>query len=146
VPGTLIFYEKYIFALAATFSACSMGALIGGVYAAGKLDDFEQWIRAITKGDMVSLLDNSWAGNGLVKGDRIIDKLVDIVGDRNIEELPISYTAIAADVENEKEIWISSGRLFDAIRASISLLLFFTPVEYNRGQSRWCGGINRRDS
>ena len=66
-----------------------MGALIGGVYAAGKLDDFEQWIRAITKGGIVSLLDISWAGNGLVKGDRIIDKLVDIVGDRNIEELRI---------------------------------------------------------
>ncbi len=116
-----------------SISGCSMGALIGGVYAAGKLDDFEHWVSAITRLDIVSLLDLSWGKDGLVKGDRIINRLVDIVGDITIEALPISYTAIAADVANEKEVWINSGRLFDAIRASISLPLFFTPVEYKQG-------------
>ena len=116
-----------------SISGCSMGALIGGVYAAGKLDEFEQWVSAITRLDIASLLDLSWGKDGLVKGDRIINRLVDIVGDKTIEELPISYTAVAADVANEKEVWINSGRLFDAIRASISLPLFFTPVEYKQG-------------
>lgn len=114
----------------ASISGCSIGALIGGVYAAGKLDEFESWVRAITKLDMVNLLDLSWARRGLVKGDKIIGTLVELVGDRTIEELPISYTAVAADITNEKEVWLNSGRLFDAIRASISLPLFFTPVSY----------------
>ena len=117
----------------ASISGCSIGALIGGIYAAGKLDDFEQWIRAIDKVDIVSLLDISWQKHGLVKGDKIIDTLVELVGDQQIEELPIPFTAVAADVRREKEVWISKGGLFDAIRASISLPLFLTPVEYKRG-------------
>lgn len=113
-------------------SGCSMGALVGGIYAAGKLDEFEQWISAITRVDIVTLLDLSWGKSGLVKGDKIIDTLVELVGDKTIEELPIPFTAIATDIESEKEIWINSGRLFDAIRASISLPLFFTPVKYRQ--------------
>jgi len=114
----------------ASISGCSMGALIGGVYAADRLDEFENWIRTITKVDIVKLLDIAWQKHGLVKGDKIINALGELVGDRKIEELPIPFTAVAADIVNEKEIWINSGRLFDAIRASISLPLFFTPVQY----------------
>jgi len=117
-----------------------MGALIGGVYAAGKLDDFEQWVRAIRKVDIVTLLDLSWEKSGLIKGDKIINTLIDLVGDQLIEDLPISYTAIAADVRSEKEIWIKSGRLFDAIRASISLPLFFTPFSH-KGVDLIDGGV-----
>jgi NTE family protein len=116
-----------------SISGCSMGALVGGIFAAGKLDDFEQWARAITKVDIVSLLDIAWQKHGLVKGDKIINTLVELVGDKTIEELPMPFTAVAADVMNEKEVWINSGRLFDAIRASISLPLFFTPVDYKNG-------------
>ena len=114
-----------------SISGCSIGALIGGIYAAGKLDEFENWLRAISKLDTIALLDISWSGNGLVKGDKIINTLVKLVGDLKIEDLSIRYTAVAADVNQEKEIWINSGRLFDAIRASISLPLFFTPHYYN---------------
>ena len=64
-----------------SISGCSMGALIGGIYAAGKLDDFEQWVRAINKVDILTLLDISWTRTGLVKGDKIIDTLTDLVGD-----------------------------------------------------------------
>ncbi len=116
-----------------SISGCSIGALIGGIYAAGRLDDFERWVCAISKIDIVTLLDLSWGKNGLVKGDKVINTLTELVGDKTIEELPIPFTAIAADVENEKEVWINSGRLFDAIRTSISLPLFFTPVEYKNG-------------
>ena len=116
-----------------SIAGCSVGALIGGIFAAGKLDEFERWVSAITKLDIVSLLDIAWGKEGLVKGDKIINKLVDLVGDKTIEELSIPFTAVAADVKNEKEVWINSGRLFDAIRASISLPLFFTPVKYKEG-------------
>jgi NTE family protein len=108
-----------------------MGALIGGVFAAGKLDTFEQWVRSISKLDIVTLLDLSWGKSGLVKGDKIINTLVDLVGDQMIEDLPMSFTAVAADIEAEKEVWINTGQLFDAIRASISLPLFFTPFDHN---------------
>jgi NTE family protein len=123
-----------------SISGCSIGALIGGVYAAGKLDDFEQWVSAITKVDIVTLLDLSWGKTGLVKGDKIINTLIELVGDELIEDLPISYTAVASDIKSEKEVWIKSGRLFDAIRASISLPLFFTPFNY-KGIALIDGGV-----
>jgi len=113
-----------------SISGCSMGALIGGVYAAGKLDDFESWARAITKVDIVKSLDLSWKKSGLIKGDKIIDTLTELVGDVVIEDLAIAYTAVATDILNEKEVWMNSGKLFDAIRASISIPLFFTPFKY----------------
>jgi len=124
----------------ASISGCSMGALIGGIYAAGKLDLFEQWVRDINKVDILTLLDLSWQKNGLVKGDKIIATLTDLVGDIEIEQLPIKFTAVAADIANEKEVWLSSGSLFDAIRASISLPLFFTPFNY-KGVDLIDGGV-----
>ena len=123
-----------------SISGCSMGALIGGVYACGKLDVFEEWVRAISKVDIVRLLDFSWGKEGLVKGERIIGAMKQLVGDRRIEELPIEYTAVAADIKREKEVWLKRGSLFDAIRASISLPLFFTPFEMN-GMKLLDGGI-----
>lgn len=123
-----------------SISGCSIGALIGGVYAAGKLPEFEAWVRAIDRTDILSLLDLTWRPDGLVKGDKIIDTLVELVGDRTIEELPIRFTAVAANIDEEKEVWINSGSLFDAIRASISLPLFFSPVEY-QGTFLVDGGI-----
>ena len=112
-----------------SIAGSSIGALIGGIYAAGKLDEYEQWVRAITKVHIVTLLDLSWGKSGLVKGDKIINTLIDLVGDQMIEDLPIQFTAVATDVKHHKEIWIKSGRLFDAIRASMSIPLFFTPFK-----------------
>ncbi len=123
-----------------SISGCSIGALIGGTYACGKLDVYEEWVRAISKVDIVRLLDFSWGKQGLVEGERIIAALRDLIGDRRIEDLPIEYTAVAADIKREKEVWLKRGSLFDAIRASISLPLFFTPVEMN-GMKLLDGGI-----
>jgi len=127
--GVIHWLEENDFEIASV-SGCSMGALIGGIYAAGKLDDFESWVRTVTKVDVVRLLDLSWKKSGLVKGDKIFNTLTELVGDVLIEDLPVKYTAVAADIINEKEVWMNSGRLFDAIRASISLPLFFTPFGY----------------
>jgi NTE family protein len=123
-----------------SISGASIGAMIGGIYACGELDAYEKWVRAITKVQIVKLLDVSWGKQGLVDGDRIIDALKELVGDRDIEDLPIKYTAVASDVRREKEIWLKSGSVFDAIRASISLPLFFTPFDLN-GVKLLDGGI-----
>jgi NTE family protein len=114
---------------------CSIGAVIGGIYAAGKLDEYEQWVRTITKVDIVTLLDLSWEKSGLVRGDKIINTLINLVGEKMIEDLAISYTAVAADIKGQKEIWIKSGSLFDAMRASFAIPLFFTPFRYKDRKS-----------
>ncbi|WP_261885669.1 patatin-like phospholipase family protein [Vibrio pomeroyi] len=123
-----------------SISGCSIGALIGGVYAAGKLDEFEEWVTSIDQGDMAMLLDFSWQSSGMFKGDKIIDTLRGLIGETSIEDLPIPYTAVAANVADEKEVWLQSGSLFDAIRASISLPLFFTPHVIN-GEELIDGGV-----
>jgi len=121
-------------------SGCSMGALVGGIYAAGKLDEYEAWVKKIDKFDIFSLLDFTFGRSGLVKGDKLIANLSRMVGDVRIEDLPVAFTAVAADITREREVWISKGPLFDAIRASISLPLFFTPFEY-KGVKLLDGGI-----
>ncbi|MFT4614601.1 MAG: NTE family protein [Bacteroidia bacterium] len=114
-----------------SIAGCSMGALVGGIYALGKLDEFSQWVSAIGTVDMFRLLDITLSSAGLVKGDRIIETLRALTGEKCIEDLPIAYTAVASDIVNEKEVWISQGPLFDAIRASIAIPLFFAPAQYN---------------
>ena len=123
-----------------SISGCSIGALIGGVYAAGKLDEFEKWVTSIDQSDMAMMLDFSWQSSGIFKGDKIIDTLRGLIGEISIEDLPIPYTAVAANVAEEKEVWLQSGSLFDAIRASISLPLFFTPHVIN-GEVLIDGGV-----
>ena len=121
-------------------SGCSMGALVGGIHASGKLDEFEEWVRAITVTNMLGLLDLALEANGLIKGNKIIETLKGLVGEELIEGLPIHFTAVAANIDEAKEVWIDEGPLFDAIRASISLPLFFTPFKY-KGMELVDGGI-----
>jgi len=106
---------------------CSIGAVIGGIYAAGKLDVYEKWVRFLTKSDIVTLLDLSWEKSGLVRGDKLVNTMKGLVGEKLIEDLPISFTAVATDLRGQKEVWIRSGNLFDAMRASFAIPLFFTP-------------------
>lgn len=114
-----------------SISGCSIGALVGGIFAAGELAHFEQWVKAITPSKMVSLMDLAWQKAGILKGDRVIDTLREMIGDQAIESLPIKYTAVAADITSGKEVWLNQGSLFDAIRASVSLPLYLTPVKRN---------------
>lgn len=128
--GVIRWLEKHNYQIK-SISGCSIGSLIGGVYAAGKLEKLENWMLAISKSDIISLLDVSWGSGGLFKGEKIINTLVKLLGDTQIEDLPISFTAVASDIITGKEVWINSGSLFNSIRASISLPLFFTPFNYN---------------
>ena len=120
-------------------SGASMGALIGGIYAAGKLDVYRDWVKALQRFDVLRLLDWTFRG-GLIKGDRIINKLRDLIGDVNIEELPISYTAVAVDLMAQREVWFSRGSLFDAIRASIAIPAVLRPHHY-QGRTLVDGGL-----
>jgi NTE family protein len=111
-------------------SGCSMGALVGGIYAAGQLEPYAEWARKLEKRDMFSLLDLAFGWTGLFKGDRLMGVLKELVGDHVIEELPIGFTAVATDLTEQREIWLNKGPLFDAIRASIAIPTVFTPHLY----------------
>lgn len=112
-----------------SIAGCSMGALIGGVYAAGKLEEFREWMKTIDRKKMLELSDFSFSINHLVKGTRIIEAIMDFVPDIAIEELPIPYCAVATDLKAGREVVIDKGSLFEAIRASISLPSFYEPVQ-----------------
>jgi len=108
-------------------SGCSMGALVGGIYAAGKMDVYKEWARGLERRDVLSLLDIAIGRAGLLKGEKVIGVLTELIGDHRIEDLPIGYTAVATDLLEQKEVWLNRGRLFDAIRASIAIPTVFTP-------------------
>jgi len=105
----------------------SMGALIGGIHATGKLDVYRDWVCALAKLDVLKLVDWTLSGGGLIKGEKIIDTMRGLVGDAQIEELPLSFTAVATDIERGREVWLSRGGLFDAIRASFAIPTVFRP-------------------
>lgn len=105
----------------------SMGALIGGIYAMGKLDIYRDWVCALAKFDVLRLVDWTFSGGGLIKGERIIETLRALIGDIQIEDLPLAFTAVATDLDREREVWLTRGCLFDAIRASIAIPTVFRP-------------------
>lgn len=111
-----------------SIAGCSMGALIGGVYAAGKLKEFREWMKTVDRKKMLELTDFSLSLNHIVKGSRIIEAIMEFVPDVPIENLPIPYCAVATDLKAGHEVVFNKGSLFDAIRASISLPSFYEPV------------------
>jgi NTE family protein len=113
-----------------SISGSSMGSLVGGVHAAGKLDAFRDWVVPLARLDVLRMVDLTLVGGGFIKGDRIIRALRDLIGDIDIEALPISYTAVAVDLDEQREVWFSKGSLFDAIRASIAIPTVFRPHHY----------------
>ncbi len=107
----------------------SMGAIVGGMYAAGKLDEIEKWCLSLNMRHIMQLIDFAPTNNSLVKGERIMDELGAIIPDVRIEDLPIPLTIVATDVNTGKEVLFEKGLLIDAMRASMSLPLFFRPFE-----------------
>lgn len=123
-----------------SIAGTSMGALIGGFYAAGRLSEFREWMKTIDRRKMVELWDFNLSLNHIVKGERIIEALQEIVPDVRIEDLPMPYCAVATDWLHGHEVVFRKGSLFAAIRASISLPTFFDPVRRN-GMVLIDGGI-----
>lgn len=107
----------------------SMGALIGGIYALGKLKEFKEWAFSLSNIQIYSLIDFSFSNHGLIKGDKIFNAMDDFLQDINIEELSIPYFAVATDIKHKKEILLNKGSLIKAIRSSIAIPTVFTPVE-----------------
>jgi len=114
-----------------SISGSSIGALIGGLYAAGKLDVYKEWVLSLDFIDTLKLLDISLSQGGIVNIDAVYNKIEKMIGEIKIEALPIKYMAVASDIKNHKKIWFKKGKLIDAIRASIAIPTVFTPVIKN---------------
>ena len=113
-----------------SIAGTSIGSLIAGVYAAGKLQEFKEWLYSLGTWEVFSLMDLSIGKNHLMKGERIIQAIKEIVPDVNIEDLSIPYRAVATDLYTGKEVVFDKGKLFTAIRSSISIPSLFRPVDY----------------
>ena len=108
---------------------CSMGSLVGGMYASGNYQQFKEWILSMTKKKMLKLSDADINTSYVVKGDLLMKEMKSLMPDCLIEECKIPFAAVATDVRNEKEVLFKSGSLYNAIRASISIPIFFKPVQ-----------------
>ncbi len=113
-----------------SLAGTSMGAIVGGMYAAGKLDAFERWCKSLDWRHIAQLVDISPTHNAFVKGEKIMEEFEEIIGDVRIEDLPIPVSIIATDFQTGREVIFNKGLLIDAIRASMSLPLFFHPFEH----------------
>lgn len=112
-----------------SIAGSSMGALIGGLYACGKLDVYKEWVLTLDVLNVLKLLDFTIGKIGFIKGDRVFSIMEEMIGENNIEDLPIAFTAVATDLTTQKEVWLQKGNLSVAVRASIAIPTIFTPVE-----------------
>ena len=115
-----------------SIAGASMGSLIGGIYAAGKLEEVKDWMFNLDAWKVFSLMDLSFSKNHIIKGDRVIDAIKEIVPEIDIRDLNIPYCAIATDLYTGDEVVFDQGPLFNAIRASISIPSLFRPVKYGK--------------
>lgn len=118
----------------------SVGSLIGGVFASGHLDTYQDWAYRLEKKDVVKLLDFSFTRKSIFKGERVFKVLQDLIGDRKIEDLDVGFTAVATNLEEQREVWLNSGSLFSAIRASSAVPGVFSPVKLD-GRTLVDGGL-----
>ncbi|MEX2401501.1 MAG: patatin-like phospholipase family protein [Rhodothermales bacterium] len=107
----------------------SIGALVGGLYVAGRLEDLETWVGRLSPFDVLSYVDVTVAGGGAIRGDRLMEYYQKHVGEHDIAALAKPFAAVATDLDNGTEVWLRQGPLLGAIRASISFPGLFTPVE-----------------
>jgi NTE family protein len=113
----------------ASVTGTSMGALVGGVYADHAMEPFKEWILSLDKLKIFRLIDFTMGRLGMVKGDRVFNKMKDFIPDTLIEELDIPYAAVAVDLIKNREVVFREGSLFEAIRASVSIPSVLTPVK-----------------
>lgn len=124
----------------ASVTGTSMGALVGGVYADGALDPLKEWLLSLDKLRVFRLVDFTLSRSGLVKGDRVFNRMRDFIPDTPIEELRIPYAAVAVDLVRKEEVVFRQGSLFEAIRASVSIPSVLTPVK-TQGRILVDGGV-----
>lgn len=108
----------------------SIGSLMGGLYAMNQLDTFTNWLKTLKRRDVFNLMDFTWSASGVMKGERVFNKIKTFIPDMLIEEMPIPFMAISTDISHHKEIVFTKGSFFDAVRASIAIPGVFTPVNH----------------
>lgn len=106
----------------------SCGALVGGAFAAGKLDELRDWMTRTSRREMLRLLDPGLGRPAMFTGTRLVRALREVVGEPRIEDLPIDFTAVAVDLLRQREVWLRRGDLWDALRASFAIPGIFTPL------------------
>jgi NTE family protein len=106
----------------------SIGAVVGGAYAAGHLDTLEDWARSLQPRNILGYLDIRLNGSGLIGGDKLAAQLEATIGQTLVEELPLKFATVATEVRTGHEIWLTHGRVVDAMRASYALPGIFSPV------------------
>ena len=121
-------------------SGCSMGALVGGLYAAGKLKHYRDWVTGLDSFDLLRLVDVTWSPMGAIKGEKVMGVIQEMLSGQQIEDLPIPYTSVATDITHQKEVWFQEGSLEQAIRASIAVPGVITPV-HHMGRTLVDGGL-----
>ena len=121
-------------------AGASAGSLVGGIFAAGGLEAFKEWLYSMDAIKVMSLMDFGVSKNYLVKGERVMDAIRERVPEGNIEDLPIPFAAVATDLHTGEEVVFREGPLFEAIRASISIPSMFRPVKW-RGCTLVDGGM-----
>lgn len=136
VLGALESRGHEVIALAGT----SVGALVGGLYAAGRLEEFTAWATGLTQRDILLMLDPVLGGSGIIRAQRVLDRVSELLAGARIEELPVSFTAVATDLTSQREVWFQHGPVAAAIRASIAIPTVITPVML-RGHILADGGL-----
>lgn len=106
----------------------SIGAVVGGAYASGHLDEFEEWIFTLKRVDILKLLDFHMTGGGFIQGKALMMAIEKRLGNLNLEDLNVPFACVATSLLNGKEHWLREGSLLDAVRASIALPGIFAPV------------------
>lgn len=119
----------------------SAGALIGGLHAAGALEEFTDWVTELSQRELLSLLDPALGGPGVLGARRVLDRIADMLDDARIESLPIPFVAVATDLIAQREVWFDHGPVAAAIRASIALPTIITPVQLH-GRVLADGGLS----
>ena len=123
-----------------TVAGSSSGALVGGAFAAGKLDALREWMLGTSRTNMLRLLDPGFGRPALFTGDRLVQRLREVVGEPLIEDLPVDFTAVAVDLLRQRVVWLRRGDLWDALRASFAIPGVFTPFELH-GRQLVDGGL-----
>ena len=130
--GVIEELEKRGFEIA-SIAGTSMGAVVGGVYVLGKMEEYKEWLSSLDKFGVFGLFDFTLSWQGFVKGDKVFNRMKEYISDGNIEDMRIPFAAVAADIISKKEVVFTSGSVFDAIRASVSIPTVFTPVKHGDG-------------
>jgi len=127
--GVIQALEAHSFKISA-ITGCSMGAVVGGVYAAGGLQKFIEWATNLERTDVFKLYDFVFSSQGLIKGERVFKSMESYIADQKIEDLPIPFKALATDLNSQKEIIFSNGSLYKALRASSAIPAVVKPAEF----------------